>query len=413
MESSAPYVVLHGDDEIPEVRAVLEELGIDYQIIAKTEPLILPSHLLISSGSLAVEALQQIGRKGRNHHFLHVVVIDRASRSLKTMLERQGCDMIARRPLHPTVLRLIVQRALYQGSEKRELHRVAIGATVKFKQSSGLVTRNATLSEISLRGCGLITQKPLTVGADLKIILPGSISGGAALTLSGRVAGAVSRLVVEEGQASAAIVFTGMNGNLRKKIGNIMAAHGMGPTGMLALAPGTPIREDREGTGVVAALQKAAVVRSPPPQQPDAEQAQSSGLPTSSAPSSPESAQGAERRTTQRGAYPQSVVGRTSSATHSLIGRDLSVGGMRVSPEAGLEVGMQLRLAVYGTAGVRPVIVSADVVRDDGDEGLGLSFAPLPQAAKRRLQQIVDGLDELTIDSDSTGILISEVLTTE
>lgn len=404
MESSIPYVVVNGDDELPEVHAILEELGIDYRAIEKGESLTLPSHLLVSSGSRAVEALQQIGRQGRKHHFLHVVVIDRASRSLRTMLQRQGCDMIAQRPLHPTVLRLIVQRALYHGSERRELHRVAIGEKVKYKQTSGLMTRNATLSEMSLRGCGLITRQPLTVGSDLKIMLPASMCEGAAVTISGKVAGSVDRLVVEEGQASAAIVFTGINGTLRKRIAHIMAANGMGPTGILALAPGTPLRDDRAETGPVAALRKAVVE---PTEAPETEPMQTGVA------DAPTPLDGPERRTALRGAYPQSVVGRSSSSTHSLIGRDLSVGGMRVAPESDLEVGMRLRLAVYGTAGVRPVIVSADVVRNDGEHGLGLSFAPLPEAARLRLQQIVDGLEALTDESGTTGVLISEVLTSE
>lgn len=388
MESSTPYVVLHGDDEIPEVRAVLEDLGIDYEVSSKGEDLVLPSHLLISSGSRAVEAYK---RGKRRHHFLHVVVIDRASRSLHKMLERHGCDMVAKRPIHPTVLRLIVQRALYLGSEKRELSRVAIGAKIKYKHSSGLMSKNGVLSELSLRGCGLITKQALSVGEEVKVVVPSGITEGPTLTLTGKVAGSVTRLVIEDGQSSAAVVFKGVNGATRKRIGKIMAANGMGPTGVLALPPGTPIGRQRS-------------LETPEPRQQQAVTKPSN---------EPTVASGAERRTTERGAYPQSVVGRSSGSTHSLIGRDLSVGGMRVAPEPGLEVGARLRLAVYGTAGVRPVIVSAEVVRDDDENGLGLSFAPLPEAAKRRLQQIVDGLDDLCEQSGSAGVLISEVLTTE
>jgi c-di-GMP-binding flagellar brake protein YcgR len=294
-----------------------------------------------------------------------------------------------------------VQRALYLGSERRELSRVAIGAKIKYKHSSGLMAKNGVLSELSLRGCGLITKQALTVGEEVKVVVPSGVTEGPTLTLSGKVAGSVNRLVIEDGQSSAAVVFKGVDGATRKRIGNIMAANGMGPTGLLATPPGTPIGPGK----TLEALEQN-------PQKTNPQQAESQ--PSDEKHSEEQAtASGAERRTTSRGSYPQSVVGRSSSSTHSLIGRDLSVGGMRVAPEPELQLGARLRLAVYGTAGVRPVIVSAEVVRDDGENGLGLSFTPLPEAAKRRLQQIVDGLDELAEQSGSAGVLISEVLTAE
>jgi hypothetical protein len=81
---------------------------------------------------------------------------------------------------------------------------------------------------------------------------------------------------------------------------------------------------------------------------------------------------------------------------------------MRVAPENGLSVGARLQLAIYGNAGIPPVIVSAEVVRDDGGEGLGLSFDSLTKAVQTRLDAIVSGLDEL--GSGASGTVVSEIL---
>ncbi len=46
------------------------------------------------------------------------------------------------------------------------------------------------------------------------------------------------------------------------------------------------------------------------------------------------------------------------------MGRDLSMGGMRIEPHPGLEMGKTLRLAIYGAPREEPFIVRARVVRN-------------------------------------------------
>jgi hypothetical protein len=154
---------------------------------------------------------------------------------------------------------------------------------------------------------------------------------------------------------------------------------------MLEAAPGTRIGQERRS--VVAALEKAVVSSQPPPAKSEA-----------------------DRRDTPRHAYDQSVLARADESTHTLLGRDLSVGGMRVGAEQGLELGSQLQLAIYGNAGVPPVIVTAVVTRDDGDSGLGLRFESLPAPAQKRLSKIVEGLEPLQDPGSLTGTVVSEVL---
>ena len=98
-----------------------------------------------------------------------------------------------------------------------------------------------------------------------------------------------------------------------------------------------------------------------------------------------------------------------------LIGRDLSSGGMRVRPEPDLELGDEIRLAVYGRPGQPAIMLKAVVTRDEGDDGLVLRFRDVPTSIAARLEQIVAELPTLPIESPAAspaqpGVVVSEIL---
>ena len=383
MSQSPPHTLIQDDGELVDIRAQLHDLGVEYEESHKDEATPLPTHLLISSGTHAVATLKRLSREGRSHNFLHLVVVDRASRSLRQLLGRHGCDMVAPQPVHPTVIRLLVQRAHYRGEEHREIERVAIGAKVRVR--AGLVARSATLGELSERGCGLVMASEPAMGSKLRVTLPSDFSGGKAINLTAKVVGARRLNAAMDRQYSVAVVFVGITRDLRMQIARIMRERAQGRTGMLEAAPGTRIGQERRS--VVAALEKAAVSSQLPPVKSEA-----------------------DLRDTPRHAYDQSVLARADDSTHTLLGRDLSVGGMRVGAEQGLKLGSRLQLAIYGNAGVPPVIVTAVVMRDDGADGLGLRFESLPAPAQKRLSKIVEGLALLQDPGSLTGTVVSEVL---
>lgn len=364
-----PQIQIRDDGELEEARTLLDELRVEYSVADKQDALLLPSHLLISSGARAIETLQEISEGGGEHRFLHVVVIDEASSSLRAVLHRQRCDLVTRRPLHPTVLRLLVQRALYQGAEKRIEERVAIGGEVELR--AGRRTLSVTLAELSRRGCGMIVEDVLPLWTAVVIDFPVALRGMRPLALSARVVGVQREPVVEGGGYSTSVVFDDSSDAELRRIEDLMCEHAAGPTGCLEIEPGSPI-PNRE-------LEVAEV-------------------------------DPADRRVHARGAYPHLVLARESDEIHSLIGRDLSLGGMRVAPTPGLEVGARLKLVIYGREGVVPVMVSAEVVRDDGRAGVGLRFESLDAASRSRLQSIVDGLEQL---EGSCGSVLGEVLDSE
>jgi hypothetical protein len=385
MNSAVPRIMIRDDGELDEVRAVLDDLGLDWADGAKDDPGALPSHMLISSGACAIDSLRALRSQGAQQRLLHLVIVDRASRSLRNMLERAGCDMVARRPVHQTVIRLLTQRALFAGDERRQLERVAIGIPIKIK--TGMIARTAVLAELSQRGCGLIMRSATEVGTDVRLALPSKSTDVKALPLVGRVVGTQPNLTLEAGQHAAAVVFKSLTRSESKRVVAFMQSYSVGHTGRLA----RPL-------GFQQSTRNARLQ--------DADPAPESAPETQVSPA----ATGAERRSTPRGTFSESILARTSKTTHSLLGCDLSVGGMRVAPDASLGMGARLQLAIFGEGGVRPVTVIATIVRDDGEHGLGLKFSPLDSTEKARLQRIVDALDELSDAPSGTATVVSEVL---
>jgi hypothetical protein len=107
-------------------------------------------------------------------------------------------------------------------------------------------------------------------------------------------------------------------------------------------------------------------------------------------------------------AAPEHALG--DEAAHVLMGRDLSRGGMRVDPNPLLAVGMNLRLAVHAETREAPMILSAMVVRDDGEHGLVLRFRDLSAELSRYLDYVIHALPLVIDDDDDEGCLITELL---
>ena len=121
-----------------------------------------------------------------------------------------------------------------------------------------------------------------------------------------------------------------------------------------------------------------------------------------------------DRRGRRRAAYSQTVPAFGKRALRVLVGRDLSIGGMRIEPLPGLEIGDRLHLAIYGDPGESPFLVWATVVRDDGESGKALSFDPLERTIGERLERLVGGLPAVEslhdTEAQAMGTVVSEIL---
>jgi hypothetical protein len=103
--------------------------------------------------------------------------------------------------------------------------------------------------------------------------------------------------------------------------------------------------------------------------------------------SSSDGAQGS----TCRGVFEREIVqiDEESRVVQALLGRDLSLDGIRVVRQLGLVPGSKLRLALFDTPQQEPLILSAEVSRDDGGSGLFLHFVDLSEEMTARIEGIV------------------------
>ncbi len=367
-----PPVRIEDDGELDEVRRVLEGLDIPYAE-ASDQSLAHPA-LLISSLRRAVGKGAGSGACGR----FHIVVAEKLSRTMQQELRRLQPDFLLERPVDPMSLRLLILHAPYGGPERRRSERAAMRAVVKYR--SGLLTRKATLVDLSQSGCRLVSSRPLEPGERLQIRLPRELSGRT-LALEGRVVAADDVGELEAGAHAASIAFTPLDAATRELIRSVMAAHAVGsgplrphPPSPLPGEPSQPTRSSERGQESAAA-----------------------------------SANAGERRGAPRAVFERSVLAAGRGGAHVLIGRDLSSGGMRVAPDPSLGLGDSFNLVIHAP-GRRPTVVRAVVARDDGDAGWLLRF----DGGSAALAEIVAALPSLpgaAADApDQPNVVVSEVL---
>jgi hypothetical protein len=86
---------------------------------------------------------------------------------------------------------------------------------------------------------------------------------------------------------------------------------------------------------------------------------------------------------------------------------------MRVQPHEDVSVGDELSIAIHVRPRERPLIVTACVARDEGDNGLVLQWRDLPPEARDTLSRMVEFLPVLATEDGSdegTGLVVSEIL---
>ncbi len=115
-----------------------------------------------------------------------------------------------------------------------------------------------------------------------------------------------------------------------------------------------------------------------------------------------------ERRRDARHVYGRRVIARGAARPQVLLGRDLSMGGMRVASDGSLDVGSELEIALHVRAGGVPLVVRCEVARDDGPRGVFLRFQKLSDAERSYLAGMVSELPGL--EAQSGSVVVSEVV---
>jgi hypothetical protein len=381
-QKPTPSVLLLHDGELADLAAVIEPLGgIDRRGNPTESDRTRAWDVVIASVDRMLELHEHLPETSA----VRIAVLDGDSKTLRKMLYRIDTDLLVRQPVDHAALRLLILHALYRGPERRRTTRVSMGATVCFR--IGLRRRTAILAELSTRGCRLMAEQGRhRAGPDrsVAVVLPPEVTNdGCSLSLRGQVMRVSS---ADAGTDVIAVLFELLRETARKRLESIVLTHSHGPAVL-------------DHAVALAHHSVANIPEDDEPQPPDLDE--------------PADDTSSERRIHQRHTLSRRIVALGDEAARVLIGRDLSVGGMRIDPTPGLSVGDQLDIAVHIRPDGQPLVVVAEITRDDGPEGMALRFVDLSPAARAYLEEMVFALPAI-VDSNSSeedaGLVVSEVV---
>ena len=404
--SAPPTVLVLDDGELEDIHRLLQEIDVPCARVrgsAIVQGTPAPKDLLIATprriDAVAATIADAVSPP------IRVMVVQEDSNALRAQLRRSGFDYLVRRPVHADALRLLLMHCLYKGEERRREPRVAAGFEIAYR--TGLLTRRATLLDLSVHGCRLRSKTRAEPGKRIKLQIPEALDAGDPLSVAGRI---VRSDAIPAGDAFAlGVAFGQLDTSTRQALEILIEDLAHGPATL------------RSGSSGVQRSCK------PSEEAPDAEPAPPPPLRAveATAPASDASAttrdagprpapSGRERRVHRRASYAQTVPAFGNRALRVLVGRDLSAAGMRIEAQPELEIGDRLHLAIYGEAGEEPMLVWGRVGRDDGRRGHVILFDPLDSAIAARLEAMIASLPSVESlhdsESDAMGTVLSEII---
>lgn len=376
---SAPSVVLVGNGQLKQARRALLRLRADFVHLRENEVVYNlpgPRDLLITTCQMALmrpdfewlaeDATQPIWICMHNQDFL----------PLRERLRRLGVHFLVHSGIDEESLRLLFGQFFHQGAERRGTLRLPFGREISCRV--GREPHKAMLVELSANGCQIIGSSNLPVGAPIALDLPPELVGGSPIEFVGRVlrsvpCGPPSPIP----EYSVAIDFDHLAADVRAQLERILDGRRLGTT--------------------VAPLERL-------PESVDELEA-----------GSPEH-ESSERRKHTRHEYRRAMPLASAELDRPdvVLGRDLSLEGIRIEARADLGPGSRITLALHGAPREEPLVLEAEVVRDHGEHGLGLQFVSMPPEQTRKLEKLIQRLPPLESlrDADSEGkrLVISQLV---
>jgi hypothetical protein len=405
----APSVLLLDDGELDEAKEVLEELEVEFvhlsgaQIAAEIER---PRDLLITSRARAFNLAGSDDSAADAQGPVLICIHNQDFLPFRDRLRELGVHYLVHSAVDRESLRLLLLHALYRGPQKRNAPRLPVGSRVCFKV--GPRWQPATLTELSTEGCRLVSTHRPTPGKPITVHLLPDLGGGSLLELRG----SVIRVQLdphgkELGQVLIAISFDDNAPESQERLRTILEGRVIGSlVTRLRESDSEPGAHD-EGDG-----SKTSDAVGAPDEGPEAPE--DSAAPAGS---TEEFEVVIDPRERVRASYPCPIPAVIGNAPRIILGRDLSVQGMRVEPHPDLELGSTVRVALYGGEGEEPLTLDATVTRDDGDRGLLLRFTDLPDKAAELLELLVTrlpSLESLTrTPTGGRGLIVSTIIPLE
>ena len=343
--STSPHALLLDDGELGDVRAAFAAIGVRWSDAVEDAPgREVP--LLVTTAARA-KTLGEQGPAPRHH--LHLVVTDPRDGPLVGV----PCDFAVQRPVAPAVLRLLAERAGYEGPERRRALRVAIGTAVEVQ--CGDATREAILAQVSANGCGLVASAPFEPGTRLAIRLPHDLTAPRRLVLRGRAIGS-RRTTTADGETwDVSVGFDPL------PLGDRVT--------LRALMAGQPVDFRPRGD---AGLDEAGPTGRPP-----------------------------RRRR----------LGAAGSGSRVVIARGLSARGLRVERDPVLREGDEVLLTLHGGGDAVPVTLPAAVRADGEGSHWYLAFAELDSDTDAALARLRESVAGMAADghAEAPGFLLAEI----
>jgi hypothetical protein len=358
-------VLVADDGELLLIREMLGEMNVPYHDGSpERDGDRAPLELLITNPRLALSDRSPPAQ-------FHLVVYEEASKTLQQALTRSSCDLALQSPLDSAVFRMVVDRALYHGPERRRAPRAVLWAEVKVK--TGLRQTPATLSQLSIRGCSLLMARVPKEGSKLVLTLPKGVTGAQPLSIEGRVIGS-TLIQAERGSVTVSVRFVKLAREDVQQLASIVRQHAGHKLPIPGAPPQKPIQNEAEERVAQRPL-------------------------------------GVDRRKQPRAGFTSQILASSIEGSRVLLGCDLSTGGMRVQPDETLTVGDEFKIALYARKGLPAVMVRAIVARRDHDGSLGLRFDDVTRANVARLEEMVAALPLLVDTHDAKpGVVVSQVL---
>jgi hypothetical protein len=303
---------------------------------------------------------------------------------LRVRLRKLGVHFLVQSSVGSEALRLLLGHAVYRGSEKRDQLRLPVGSPVKYRDAADN-TFGAELLDLARDGCRLLSDHSPEPGSALSVRLPSKLAGGEELPLPGRIvrtqphAGSGKSMVTVAFDEIPEEAVEPLNAILEGKvIGTVVTRLGEDLSEETASTT-IPGREESEPALELASEPAPAIV------------------PETAVDFGPEPAPESEERPdhppherrNRRVVYTRNVTALLGGGEHTILGRDLSIAGMRSEPLPEFPVGTELELAIYGPKGAEPVLVQAVVSRDDGDLGTVFRFKSMVRGDYPRLEAII------------------------
>jgi hypothetical protein len=378
MAMAPSVVVLDEKDELARIEALVARLGVDcVRWLGRSEdPPPQPRELLVTTGEKALKMPAREESASEDDGPVWLCVHNQDFFPLRDRLRKRGIHYLAQMATGDEALSLLLQQILYRGTDRRGANRLPMDCPVDVKFRGGEKI-SAQLIELSGEGCRFECGRALEEGTPLSVTIPNSL-GGVEFEIPGEVMRSESQ---RDGKDVVVVQLGKLGSEVREQLEAI-------------------IRGDRIGTRVTPL---AAV----PEREPDA-YIDGAGIPDWD-----EVAREGDRRRHPRQAYARLVEtapGQGAAESHSAMGVELSVEGMRIVGLPDMAIGSEVRVALHSNFGAEPIALEATVLRDDGDS-VALQFSSITPELREQIEALMN--EEPSVDflqaAQSERIVMSEV----